>query len=293
MKTKFAGLFLFFGSLFFFVQQNTRATPAVTYAPIPTLPTSNTTTTPVYQFMELAYLWEFLKLNYNPTMEHDATWLSVGFRVKYGMAKNYASLRLLEDFFGVPVFLEGPHKEHMDYNSTTAFGQYNPAFIRALEKTFKTALKDAEYKALLKNVYQKHLKSMAVTYWDAYHFVNRDPVQLQAIQEQYLATLEQPKGTLKGSLQETFRAYADAPLSEKALLFYLVKEAEQEYYNTIEEEDYYSEEQEEEENVYEEDIEVDWYEKATAPSFWVRRSIDGTSEQLFNLLNLVITELDT
>jgi len=36
----------------------------------------------------------------------------------------------------------------------------------------------------------------------------------------------------------------------------------------------------------------DWYEAATCPRFWVRRSIDGTSNEFFKLLTLTLTTFD-
>ena len=38
--------------------------------------------------------------------------------------------------------------------------------------------------------------------------------------------------------------------------------------------------------------ESDWYEAVTAPAFWVRRSIDGTDKQIYELLNMIITEME-
>ena len=36
----------------------------------------------------------------------------------------------------------------------------------------------------------------------------------------------------------------------------------------------------------------DWYEAVTAPSFWVRRSIDQTDEQIFRILSFLKEELE-
>ena len=50
----------------------------------------------VYKIMEVTNLWDLLKSNYEPNRERDATWLNVGLRSKYAMAKDYASFEVIE-----------------------------------------------------------------------------------------------------------------------------------------------------------------------------------------------------
>lgn len=260
MKTKLIALGLLLGGLFLVYQQNSQAVPA----PTPTF-VAPIDKTPVYQFMEVAYLWEFLLLNYGPDKERDGTWLYAGWRGKYAMARNYTNLSQIEAIFGVPVFLKGPHKKAINYNSSTSFGHYNPAFIQQLETTFRLAMKHPNYKEVLKKVYQTYLQGMALTYKDAYYFLHSNPSKLKALQEAYNQQLQTPQGTLEGSLQEEFRAYADG--------------------------EYFSTEIQEKANQLEE-FGVDWYEKVTAPAFWLRRSLDGTDEQWLELLELVMERLE-
>ena len=92
---------------------------------------------------------------------------------------------------------------------------------------------------------------MALTYKDAYLYVNEKPKRLKAMGGTYLQQLQQKGGTTEGSMQEIFRAYADS-----------------------------------------QDGDSDWYEAVTAPAFWVRRSLDGTDKQIYELLNLIITEME-
>ena len=85
-------------------------------------PSSSNTSPSVFKIMEVTYLWDLLAMNYEPNRERDDTWLDVGLRSKYAMAKNYASLSILEETFDEDVFLRGPHQGDMDFNSTTSFG---------------------------------------------------------------------------------------------------------------------------------------------------------------------------
>ena len=205
------------------------------------------------KIMEVAYLWELLDLNYEPQRERDQTWLEVGFRSKYAMAKRYASLTAVEEAFGVPVFVRGPHKGEMDFNNTTTFGYYNPDFVTALSTQAKAALDHPMFRPVLKQLYQEKLSSMAHTYRDAYLYLNQDAHYLQDLMEMYLKRISQPEGTLEGSMQEEFRAFAERLESEKG---------------------------------------ADVYEGFTAPAFWVRRSIDGTGDQIYQLLDFLINELE-
>lgn len=218
-----------------------------------------------FKIMEVAYLWNLLKQDYEPNRDTDGTWLDVGLRSKYAMAKNYASLEILETTFGMPVFLRGPHGEQMDFNSNTSFGYYNPAFIQALQTSLTSALENPMFRKVLKQVYGQHLKSMALTYQDAYRYLNEDAAQLEALQMKYLWMLGQPEGTTAGSFQEEFRDYAtNGYFADKVAATAYKKKNPNE----------------------------DWYEKVTAPGFWLRRSIDGTDKQFYELLNRLISEME-
>lgn len=218
-----------------------------------------------YKLMEIGYMWDFLNQDYKPVKERDDTWLEVGFRSKYAAIKNYASLEIIEATFGMPVFIRGPHNGEMNFNSKTSFGYYNPTFISELKSNIQTVLKYPMFKKVIKQTYQERFKSMALTYQDAYRFINDDAKKLRELQANYLLDMAQSEGTSNGSLQETFRAYADHGNFSN--------DAEKKKYEI-------------------KNPDADWYEAVTAPSFWLRRSIDGTSEEIYELLEMIITELE-
>ncbi len=74
-------LFLFSSSAFIFTKQQT----------------SNFPNPSTHKIMEIASLWELLSSNYEPNWDRDQTWLDVGIRSKYAKAKNYASLKMIEE----------------------------------------------------------------------------------------------------------------------------------------------------------------------------------------------------
>lgn len=214
------------------------------------------TTSPItpgaYKIIEVAYLWDLVNNGYEPNQETDGTWLETGLRSKYAVAKNYASLEILETTFGTKVFLRGPHQDGIDYNSTTSFGYYNPDFIAQVKSSIEEALSNPIYKKAIANVYRNYLQNMAQTYMEAYRHINRDQKLLAEFKTQYIMDMARPEGTMDGSFQETFRPFAESLEKEKG---------------------------------------ADIYEAFTAPAFWIRRSIDGTGPAIFQLLEMVDKEL--
>lgn len=215
--------------------------------------TSNTESG-VFKIMEVTYLWDLLKANYEPNRERDDTWLEVGLRSKYAMAKNYASLSILEETFEEDVFLRGPHQGEMDFNSTTSFGYYNPQFIAKVHDALDMALKNPVFKKVATPFYKKHLQSMAHTYYDAFLYIEQNPDIRNRLINEYIRMVAQPEGTRDGSLQEEFRTFAED--LEKGIQ------------------------------------KADIYEAFTAPSFWVRRHIDGTNDEFIKLLEMTVSHFE-
>jgi len=225
---------------------------------IPTILTKTNTFDPIengiYKIMEVGYLWELLDSNYEPIRERDDTWLDVGLRSKYAMAKNYASISILEEAFDEDIFVRGPHAGDMDFNSTTSFGYYNPRFIEKAHQALDVALQNPMFKKVARPLYEKHLKSMAHTYQDAFAFVQKEDAMRSRLINDYIFAMASPEGVIVGSFQEKFRGYAEALEKEKN---------------------------------------ADIYEGFTAPSFWIRRHIDGTADDFSNLLNMAIGHMES
>ena len=214
---------------------------------------TNTSTDPaVFKLMEITYLWDLLKEGYEPDRDRDATWLDVGFRSKYAMAKKYAALEIVEAAFGKKIFLSGPHGRDMDFNSTNSFGHYNPAFLSDLQGTLETALANPTFKQAMETLYHQHLKGMAQVHFDGYVYMTHNPQYLQLMQEKYAAEMNNSGGMNINQFTEKFRPFAD----------------------------------------YEEQKGLDIYEGFNAPTFWLRRMIDGTAEDMITLQIMVMKALD-
>lgn len=219
----------------------------------------------VYKLMEVTYLWELLSTGYQPSRKRDATWLDVGFRAKYAMARNYASLDKLEDVFNTPIFISGPHGKNMNFNSKTSFGHYNPAFITKLTESVQTVLRNPVFHMPAKQAYHQYFEPMALTYKNSYIRIQSNPKRLNQLKINYLKKIIKAGGTHNTCLNELLIEQAKSNVYSKPLKL---------------------------KDRIVENPRADVYEESTAPSFWVRRSLDGTDKQLYKLLNLIITELE-
>ena len=186
----------------------------------------------------------------------DGTWLEVGIRYKYAVLKEIININVLENTAQTAVFSKGPHLKDIAFRDNKAFGYYNPIFLKKVKKSLEAATKRANFNTIAGRFYTNEIQGMARTYYNAYQHINKKEVSLQDITSKYLTliTTEDIQAQEPGNyIQEIFRPYAD-------------KEARKGY---------------------------DWYEVSTAPGFWVRRKIDGTDKQFFELLEMVMKQYDS
>ncbi|GJM33843.1 MAG: hypothetical protein DHS20C18_28440 [Saprospiraceae bacterium] len=187
---------------------------------------------------------------------YEFTWIpDLGVRGRYQMAKSVLSKKMVEAIVGEKAFLSGPHTDEINYSSATAFGHYNPKFLTQLHKVLENTYHNKTFVAGFQSFYDQELKGYLRTFYLTYEAgINNEPTKTG-----YLSRIAQPVESRTDAtddpsfyLQEAFRSVADA----------------------IESQGY------------------DWYEGATCPSFWLRRSIDGTADEFHDLLILTLKTFD-
>jgi hypothetical protein len=181
-----------------------------------------------------------------------ATWVpEFGIRGKYFSNKNLLSIGSIVGLIGEPIFLLGPHNPDMNFKSGS-FGQYNPKFLKKLNKELKAVLADKDFVAKAKPLYDqyllRYLRMFATAHQEALGN-KKDRAAAIAEYEKQIATNPDAAGM---AMQEYFRQFAD------------LKEGEG-----------YS-----------------WYEANTAAVFWVRRAIDQTDADFLALLKTVMKTFD-
>ena len=202
--------------------------------------------------------WQNMSANANLEPESIKSWVpESGIRGRYQIAKQVLSKSVLESILGEKAFLSGPHEDGMDYNSSRKFGHYNPKFLTELQKHLANLYSNKIFVDYAQALYDSELKQYLRTYYLAYE-VGANNQEAMAGYSAILAT--EPKQYS----ESTF-------LSEPS---YYLQEAFRGFAESIEAEGY------------------DVYEGFTCPGFWVRRSIDGTADEFYQLLTLTIKTFD-
>ena len=196
--------------------------------------------------------WENIRANTDLSQENISSWLPErGIRGKYEIARKHIGLKFMEQVTGYPVFLEGPHREEIDFNSKT-FGYYNPRFLENLIPIISEVMQNKIFTESTKVLYNSELKQYLRTFYLSY----RVAANRTEIMEGYLNAIGGNQQGISAEpsmyLQESFRGFATSI----------------------------------------EGLGYDVYEGFTCPGFWIRRSIDGTEGQFYNLLLLVMETYD-
>jgi len=171
-----------------------------------------------------------------------------GIRGRYEQYKKYLGISILESVVGEKVFLSGPHRTVLNYKSQDQFGHYNPLFLKKLGGNLKFLFQN---KTFVKNA-QAHYDTKLKRYLRVYFLSYKVAANNKEVMNGYLNAIAHPEryeymnGRIKGPsyfLQESFRDFAEG----------------------LEKDGY------------------DVYEAFTCPAFWVRRSIDGTADEFYEV----------
>ncbi|MFK7750300.1 MAG: hypothetical protein AB8B65_18055 [Kordia sp.] len=180
-----------------------------------------------------------------------------GIRGRYALYDQFFSISSLETIVGEPVFLKGPHANAPNYKSEKTFGYYNPLFIKKLEDNLRFLFQNKAFVSSVQSHYDQKLKQYLRVYYLSYEVGANN----KEVRDKYLAVIANPE------------KYDYMNGSAKAPAFYL-QEAFRDFAESLEKEGY------------------DVYEAFTCPGFWVRRSMDGTADEFYELLKLTLQTFD-
>jgi len=199
----------------------------------------------------------FLNCDLDP--EKMTSWITdAGIRRFYYCLSSEISIEVIENYIGEKIFLNKVHDGGLNYNSKNEFGHYNPKFLVKLQKEILSLSENQTFLKLGQEIYDNYFKKTARIYYLAYKYVNSDKKNKKQIIKTYKKNIkiqtEEMNYETDGSfyLQEEFRFFAE--------------KKEREGY--------------------------DVYEGFTAPGFWIRRSIDKTDDEFFELLTLTLGLFD-
>ena len=178
-------------------------------------------------------------------------WPDGGLRSTYDHLKGTLSYRLLNQISPYEVFINNLHtKNNLVLNSRYSFGYYNPKFINWISDRVATVLDDGSFVKKSKKLFDKYLKSLFITYWMTYRTLDKDKNEKQMLTNEYLSLIKSKK------LPDGY--YYDIAWNSEKFDFmnYLVEE------NKL-------------------NINV----VAPAVYFWIRRSVDGTDEKIYLIID--------
>ena len=180
-------------------------------------------------------------------------WSEIGVRGKYKIFSKYLSKDILEDIIGEKIFLSGPHLNDMNFDSYDKFGYYNPIFLKKLHKKIKLLISNDAFIKSTQDIYNEKFKNTLRVYFLSLNML--DHINHKTFVEEYLDVISKPPSNYMVSnyFDENFRSFAESIKNEG--------------YN--------------------------FSEGLTFPGFWIRREIDGTHEEFFELINLILNKYDS
>jgi hypothetical protein len=185
-----------------------------------------------------------------------------GLRGLYCYVESILGFPQVQQFSGLEIFIQGgPHNNSQPNFKANTFGYYNKDFvIWARENLIPTAT-EGPFKETIKRVYNKFLQKMARAYYVSYQYVNNHPEELKRVKTEYLRLVERYKG-------EPWQGIGTDPG------LYIQYKAFQPFMKEMEKRGY------------------EIYSISVAPGFWVRRSVDGTAEEIFKGLEKLMRTYD-
>ena len=180
-------------------------------------------------------------------------WSEIGVRGKYKIFSRYLSKEILENIIGEKIFLRGPHLNDMNFDSYDKFGNYNPIFLNKLYKKIKRLISNDAFFKSTQDLYNEKFKNTLRVYFLSLTMLENSNYKTYV--EEYSDIISKPPSNyvVSSYFDENFRSFAESIKNEG--------------YN--------------------------FSEGLTFPGFWIRRKIDGTDEEFFELMNLLLNKYDS
>jgi hypothetical protein len=191
-----------------------------------------------------------------------------GIRGRYFVAKSALGKKMVEEIVGENAFLSGPHADEIDYSSATSFGHYNPEFLKKLHQKLSATFDNPIFVKGFQSFYEEHLKMYLQTHYYSYNIGTSSP----EIEKAYLAIIEEEAAKERKGYSEASFYLAEAFLGIPGLPAELYKGGT---------------------SYIDGGTNYDQYERYISYGFWVRRSIDGTSDEFYELLKLMLNTFDS
>ena len=217
------------------------------------------------------------------------TWLESGFRYLYCKVRGVVSFEKVQTISGINIFIEGgPHDEGLNLSDKRKFGHYNPEFLTWLDDfIIPGGMDDVAFNMVTQSVYETHIGPIARALYHSHEILFADPDTYQNFENRFRLVKEHYDSSYNQVMRfdnypvkfEIIRASYSNALEEGRDVGWGSGEDLQEKFRWLS--DY-----------LEVDKNDDWYLANTAGGFWVRRSIDGTEAQIFQLVTKLLNTFE-
>lgn len=204
----------------------------------------------------------------------EQTWIpELGIRGLYCHVKAFLSYERLQALLSENIFVQGPHDGgSLNFKAPWDFGYYNVDVLKRLtEQVILPSLTDVEFVAATQDSYDDYLKALARSYYAAYQFLHTADA----------AWVGNPIGV---SYQDHEAVYADRESIEASYLEHLEQQSLPD--------DFLQEVFREPTDRIVDESDPEWYNVNTAFGWWLRRSIDGSEQEFFRILELFLMTYD-
>ncbi len=218
------------------------------------------------------------------------TSLTTGFRYLYCRIRSVVSFEKAQSIAGINVFMPGgPHDKGINLDDDNQFGHYNPKFLSWLnDYIIPQGMEDPQFSAITLIVYKNYIGPVARALYHTHEILFADSLAYQAFEQRYQVVKQRSQQGLESNLSMTgftreLTKFAAIKKDYLGLLGQHKKLPDLYFENNFAAlSDYLA--------VVNKD---DWYMANTAGGFWVRRSIDGTEAQIFQLLTKLLKTFDS
>lgn len=191
-----------------------------------------------------------------------------GFRNFYCHLLEFSSYPEMEEFFGEPIFLQGPHRKgFLILDDPYSFGHYNPHFPIFLRKVMVPGSTDSEFRKLTQWIYERYIQNLARIAYATHQKLHSNPVYLSRERARYNRLIAERR--LEPYYYEKFYSFLHPNFTD---------DENPHTSNSFE--------------AVTEDGEYDGNVAKTCVAFWIRRSIDGTEAEFFQGLKLLLIAYD-
>lgn len=267
--------------------------------------------------------WKYFEGDYSRCL----TWLEFGLRNLYCRIKPFITYSKLIEISGLPIFRSGPHSDsELNFNSGYEFGYYNPEFLKWVQENAIDAIinpDDANLKRQIQLAYDDRIKVVARAFYQTHKVLFLSPDEFEVVRKEYALIKETYEQLRQDSIEGKGDGSANILMADGSTkiirvfgirFFSELLELEvikSRYLENIQNKSVTAEDvgdllQEDcrwledylatlNENSYERSDEREnyLYLANVSAAFWVRRSIDGTEKQFFDILTKVLETYDS